>query len=104
MSMQRFSEMTEQQFDQLIDNYIDRAAQYEADVPAEFFFALLAQRLSQTVDETVTLLVDVENNDLTLRPEQEFADVVVRGNEIIVGNHRFILQLATPPDPLPVSA
>lgn len=104
MSMQQFSEMTEQQFDQLIDSYIDRAAQDEADVPAEFFFELLAQRLSQTADETVTLLVDVENNDLTLRTEQEFADVVVRGNEIIVGNHRFILQLAPPPEPLPVPA
>lgn len=102
--MQRFAEMTEQQFDQLIDNYIDRAAQDEADVPADFFFELLAHRLSRTADETVTLLVDVEDNDLTLRPEQEFTDVVVRGNEIIVGNHRFILQLATPSAPLPVPA
>jgi hypothetical protein len=104
MSMQRFAEMSEQQFDQLIDNYIDRAAQDEADAPAEFFFELLAQRLSQTADETVTLLVDVENNDLTLRAEQEFADVVICGNEIIVGNHRFVLQLAPPPALLPVPA
>lgn len=104
MSRQRFSEMTEQQFDQLIDSYIARAAQDEADVPAEFFFALLAQRLSQMAEETVTLLVDVENNDLTLRTEQEVADVVVRGNKIMMGNHRFILQLAAPPKPLPVPA
>lgn len=104
MSMQRFSEMTEQQFDQLVDSYIDRAAQDETDVPAEVFFDLLAQRLSQRVDEPVTLLVDVENHDLTLRAEQEVADVVVRGNELIVGNHRFILQLVPPPEPLPVSA
>jgi len=103
MSTQRFSAMTEQQFDQLIDQYIDRAAQDEADVPAEVFFDLLNQRLSQRVDEPVTLLVDVENNDLTLRAEQEVPDVVVRGNELIVGNHRFILQLAPPPEPLPVS-
>ncbi len=103
MSTQRFSAMTEQQFDQLIDQYIDRAAQDEADVPVEVFFDLLVQRLSQRVDEPVTLFVDVENNDLTLRAEQEVPDVVVRGNELIVGNHRFILQLAPPPEPLPVS-
>lgn len=103
MSTQRFSAMSEQQFDQLIEQYIDRAAQDEADVPAEVFFDLLAQRLSQRVDEPVTLLVDVENNDLTLRAEQAVPDVVVRGNELIVGNHRFILQLAPPPEPLPVS-
>lgn len=100
MPMQRFSEMNEQQFDNLIDNYIDRAATDEADVPADFFFDLLAQRLVQSVDETVTLLVDIDNNDLTLRSEQEFPDVVIHGNEIIVGNHRFILQLATPPHTL----
>ena len=104
MFTQRFSAMTEQQFDQLIDQYIDRAAQDEADVPAEVFFDLLNQRLSQRVDEPVTLLVDVENNDLTLRAEQEVPDVVVRGNELIVGNHRFILQLAPPPEPVTVSA
>ena len=80
-----------------------RAAQDEADIPAETFFDLLAQRLSQRVDEPVTLLVDVENNDLTLRAEQAVPDVVVRGNELIVGNHRFILQLAPPSEPLPVS-
>ena len=102
MPMQRFSEMNEQQFDNLIDNYIDRAATDAADVPADFFFDLLAQRLAQSVDKPVTLLVDIDNNDLTLRSEQEFADVVIHGNEIIVGNHRFILQLATPPHPLPI--
>lgn len=98
MTMQRFSEMNEQEFQQIIDNYIDRAAAGQADVLPEVFFDLLAEKLAQNVDETVTLLVDIDNNDLTLRPDREFADVVVRGNEIIVGNHRFVLQLATAPD------
>ena len=83
---------------------IDRAAQDEADLPTETCFDLLAQRLSQRVDEPVTLLVDVENQDLTLRTQQAVPDVVVRGNELIVGNHRFILPLAPPSEPLPVSA
>ncbi|MCB0062239.1 MAG: hypothetical protein KDE19_08995 [Caldilineaceae bacterium] len=47
---------------------------------------------------------DIEKNALTLRTQQAVPDVVVRGNELIVGNHRFILQLAPPPEPLPVSA
>jgi hypothetical protein len=104
MTMQRFSEMNEQEFQQIIDNYIDRAATGEADAPPEVFFDLLAERLAQSVDETVTLLVDIDNNDLTLRSDREFADIVVRGNEIIVGNHRFVLQLATSPGVLPVPA
>ena len=47
---------------------------------------------------------DIEKNALTLRTQQAVPDVVVRGNELIVGNQRFILQLAPPPEPLPVSA
>jgi hypothetical protein len=104
MIIKRFSEMNEQQFEKIIDNYIDRAAAGQVDVPADVFFDLLAQRLSQQVDETVTLLVDIENNDLTLRPDREFADVVIRGNEIIIGHHRFILQLSPPQVALPAPA
>jgi|GEM_PF-647983 len=94
MIMKHFSEMNEQQFEKIIDNYIDRTAIGQTDAPADVFFDLLAQRLAQKVDETVTLLVDIENNDLTLRPDREFSDIVIRGNEIIVGNHRFVLQLS----------
>jgi len=94
--MQRFAEMNEQQFSKIVDGYIDRAADGQADAPADVFFDLLAQRLEEHVNETVTLLVKIEDNDLTLHPDREFADIVVRGNEIIIGHHRFVLQLSTP--------
>ena len=102
--MKRFAEMNEEEFQTVIDNYVDRAAAGQADVPANVFFDLLTQRLVQNVDETVTLLVDIENNNLTLRPDREFADVVIRGNEIIVGNHRFILQFSALPNTLSTPA
>ena len=46
------------------------------------------------VDETLILSVNIQDDDLVIRPDQEMGDIVVRGNEILIGNRRLVLQLA----------
>jgi hypothetical protein len=35
-----------------------------------------------------------EEDDLVITPDRELSDIVIRGNEILVGNRRFVLKLA----------
>ena len=64
-------------------------------IPAEFFLDLLVERMTAKADETVNLSIDVsEGNDLVITPDRELSDIVIRGNEILVGNRRFVLKLA----------
>ena len=94
MTTSRFAEMNEQEFDHLIDNYITRTSTTYGEMPGEFFLDLLFERMRTQVDETLILSVNIQDDDLVIRPDQEMGDIVVRGNEILIGNRRLVLQLA----------
>jgi hypothetical protein len=95
MEKKRFDEMNEAEFDTLIDGYIKRTAAGYGEMPAEFFLDLLVERMAVKAEETVNLSVDVTDNDnLVITPDRELSDIVIRGNEILVGKRRFVLRLA----------
>ena len=93
MSQQTFAEMSETEFDTLIDGYIDREATGYGEIPAEIFFDLLLERIAARAGETLNLEIVVVEDRLVITPDREASDVVVRGNEILVGEHRLVLQL-----------
>lgn len=93
MSQQTFSEMSEAEFDALIDGFIEREAAGYGEMPAEVFFDLLLERSATKVEETVNLQVAVTDDHLVITPDREAGDVVVHGNEILIGGYRLVFQL-----------
>ena len=95
MTKKQFEDMSEAEFDSLVDGYIERTATGYGEMPAQFFLDLLVERMAAKVDETVNLSIDVsEGDDLVITPDRELGDIVIRGNEILVGKRRFVLKLA----------
>jgi hypothetical protein len=95
MTKKRFDEMNEAEFDSLIEGYIERAATGYGEMPAELFLDLLVERMEARADETVNLFIDVsEEDNLVITPDRELSDIVIKGNEILVGKRRFVLKLA----------
>lgn len=94
MTKKRFDDMSEAEFDSLVDGYIERTATGYGEMPAEFFLDLLVERMAAKADETVNLSIDVSEEDLVITPDRELSDIVIRGNEILVGKRRFVLKLA----------
>ena len=98
MTKKRFDEMSEAEFDKLVDGYIERTAVGYGKIPPEFFLDLLVERMAAKTDETVNLSIDVsEDDDLVITPDRELSDIVIRGNEILVGKRRFVLKLVERP-------
>ena len=64
-------------------------------MPTDIFFDLLLTQKAAQSDETVNLEISLapEGNNLTLIPDRELSDMVVQGNEILVGGHRLVFQL-----------
>ena len=95
MTKKRFDKMNEAEFDSLIDGYIERTASGYGEMPAELFLDLLVERMEARADETVNLFIDVsEEDNLVITPDRELSDIVIKGNEILVGKRRFVLKLA----------
>jgi predicted transcriptional regulator len=93
MTKKRFADMNETEFDSLIDRFIDRTEKNYGEVPSEIFLDLLVERVAAQVDETVNLSINITGEDLTITPDRDMGNIIVRGNEILVGKHRFVLQL-----------
>ena len=94
MSKKRFADMTQTEFDDLVNGFIDRTAKSYGEVPAEIFLDLLVERVAAQADETVNLSINITGDDLTIVPDRDMGNIIVRGNEILIGKHRVVLQLA----------
>lgn len=92
MSSSPFASMNEADFARLINDYIDRAPEQRTELPADIFFDLLLERIALDVNATLTLVVEVEEDQVVITPDREVSDIVVRGNEILIGGHRLIFQ------------
>lgn len=92
MTPQRLAALRDDEFDALIEQHIDRVATGASDPPIEDAFALWLDRLASQVSTTTTLEVTISGGQVSLTPAGEADQVLVRGNEIIIGKHRIILQ------------
>jgi hypothetical protein len=96
MTEKRFEEMGEAEFDSVVDAYIERTASGYGEMPAEHFLGLLTERIAAKTEEAVNLSIYVvgDDDDLLITPDRELSDIVIRGNEIWVGNRKLVLKLA----------
>ena len=94
MSQQTFAEMSDAEFDALIDGHIEREAAGYGEIPAEIFFDLLLERSAAKARQLLNLEVAVVDDHLVITPDRETGDVIVCGNEILVGERRLVFQLA----------
>jgi len=86
--------MSEAEFDALIDDYIEREAAGYGEMPAEIFFDLLLERSAAKTRQLLNLEVTVVDDHLVITPDRETSDVIVCGNETLVGERRLVFQLA----------
>jgi hypothetical protein len=94
MTEKLLTEMSYDEFQTLIDEYIDRSSQQTGEMPASTFFELLFERLAARTQQTIEVIVRIVDRGLVLSvPEQESSPVQVQGNEIVVGNQRIIVRL-----------
>ena len=89
MPDQTLTEMNDEAFHALIDNYIDRIAEEGDDMPAATFFELLFERATQQVTETVEVEGELVNNpglkQSHMRKRATNGKVVVVTNKKTVG-------------------
>lgn len=90
----RLSEMSQVEFDDLVEGAIDRMATGYGEMPAENFLDLLAERIATKAEEAVNLSLEMVGGKLVITPDREVAGVVVCGNEILAGRYRLVLKLS----------
>ena len=98
MSERRLSEVSDAEFDALIEGHIERTAAGGSEVPADVFVDLLFERNAANASAPVLLSIDVRGDQLVITPDQEDADVLVQGNEVLIGGRRLVLHLVQQTD------
>jgi hypothetical protein len=94
MSQQRFADMSDAEFDALIEGHIERSAAGSGELPPDLFVDLLLERIAARAGTTLTLAIEVTGDQVVITPDRDSADVVVQGNEVLIGGHRLVLQPA----------
>lgn len=97
MSESRLSDMSDADFDAMIEAHIERTASGNHELPADMFVDLLLERRKATAEASITLTIDVHGDQLVITADNPETDVVVQGNEILVGGRRLVLQLMHQP-------
>jgi hypothetical protein len=92
MTPQRLADLRDDEFDALIEQHIDRVAAGASDPPIEDALTIWLDRLASQVSTTTTVEVAISGGKVSLTPAGEMGQVLVRGNEIIIGKHRIVLQ------------
>jgi len=91
--------MSPEEFDALMDAHIERTATGGNDLAADVFIDLLVERSAERVEAPVTLLLTVHGDHLEITPDREGADILVQGNEVVIGGRRLVLRLERPRGP-----
>ena len=95
MKPQRLADLRDDEFDALIEQHIERVASGASDPPIEDALAVWLDRLATQTTSTITVEVAISGDQVSLKPAGETDQVLVRGNEIIIGKHRIVLQLVS---------
>src|SRR5687768_9943370 len=94
MSDPRLTEMSDAEFEALIDGHIERTSAGANEVPADIFVDLLIERFDIQADAPITLTIEETDAGLVITPDREQPNVIVRGNEVLVGGQRLVLRLS----------
>lgn len=86
MTEKALTDMNYNEFQSLIEGYVDRSSQESGEMPASSFFELLFDRMAERVTETIELEGEIVGNQLILRlPIDKETAVQVQDNEIVAG-------------------
>jgi hypothetical protein len=98
MSDLPLGEMSEAEFEALIEGHIARTEADENALPADVFVDVLFERIATQARAPVTLSIDVHGDQLVISPDRESTDVLVQGNEVVIEGRRLVLRLASRAD------
>ncbi len=94
MTEHPITDMNFDDFESLLDGYIERSSQEFSEMPASSFFELLFDRMAERAAGTIELEGEIVNNQLVLRlPMEKETAVYVKGNEIVIGDQRIVVKL-----------
>lgn len=97
MSEPRLSELSEAEFEAMIEGHIERMARGDRELEADVFVDLLLERIEAKAEIPITVTIDVHGDHLVITPDSPGTDIVVHGNEILVGGRRLVLRLVHQP-------
>ena len=102
MSERTLMGMSSEEFEQLIEQYIERGSRETDDLDADMFFDALADFVAAPSEVTIELRETWHNGHLSLTPEGSVPpEVQVHGNRIIAPGFTFVIQpeqAVAPPD------
>ena len=95
MSDKLLSEMSYDEFDALMNVYIDQSSQQTGEIPASSFFELLFNQVAQRVTDTFELEGRIVDGKLVFElPQIPLPNVFIQDNQILIGNQRIVVNLA----------
>ncbi len=91
------TEMSGEEFDAIINAYIERETQDTGELPAPMFYQTLRGIFgAEATEETIELQGELVGDRLRLHPPVPMPPLVtVRDNEIVVNNIRFIIHITS---------
>jgi len=95
MSEQTITTMDFDEFQSVIDGFIERSSQEYGEMPASVFFELLFEHMAEAATETIELEVEIVDDQLVLRPPM--GAIQVTDNEILIGDRRIVVKLKDKP-------
>ena len=94
MSDKAVTELDYEQFESLVDSFIERSLHEFGEMPASPFFELLFEKRAERMTETVEVEGEIVNNRLVLKlPADMETAVQVKDNEILIGDRRIVVRL-----------
>lgn len=94
MSNTLLAVMDYDEFESLMDSYIERSSQESGEMPAGSFFELLFTRAAQQAQETIEVKGEIVEGQLQFSlPEEVESAVQVQGNRIVIGSQVIVVRL-----------
>jgi|LakMenEpi03Aug12_release.lakeMendotaPanAssembly.Ray.scaffolds.fasta_scaffold386706_2 hypothetical protein len=94
MTEKLLTEMSYEEMEALIDQYIDRSSQQSEEMPANAFLALLAETIARRRAQTVEIEGRLINGRLVLlQPNTVNSGLYVQNNQIVIGEQRISVKL-----------
>jgi len=93
MSEKLLTDMDNDEFQALMDEYIARSARRDDAIPAPTFLEVLFALFERRASNVVQLEGQIINGELVLTPTGEAAPVQVQGNRILLGDLQVVVSL-----------
>lgn len=94
MTEKLLTEMSYEEMEALIDNYIDRSSQQSEEMPASAFLSLLAETMARRTAQTVEIEGRIINGHLVLlQPNTVTSGLYVQNNQIVIGEQRISVKI-----------